>query len=55
MNDPMPCYMDVFDKWQKRTTPPYTWDTIIWVLKNPVVEEMELATEIEKWLESSQH
>ena len=44
------CYMSVFNKWKKATTPPYTWATIIDALIE--VGEGDLAVEVKKWLGS---
>ena len=33
---------EVFDLWQKRGSPPYTWTTIIGVLKAELVGEVQL-------------
>ena len=42
--------MDIFCEWKERGHPPYTWATIIDVLKSPEVDEVELAQELEQWL-----
>ena len=42
------CYAQVFEMWKRTGKPPYTWATIIEVLKAPAVEEMQLALELEK-------
>ena len=42
--------MDIFCEWKERGHPPYTWATIIDVLKSPEVDEAELAQELEQWL-----
>ena len=42
--------MDIFYEWKERGHPPYTWATIIDVLKSPLVGEVELAQELEQWL-----
>ena len=49
--DPRSCYSEVFDLWQKKGDPPFTWETIIKRLKSGTVGLVKLATEIEKWLE----
>ena len=50
--DPMKCYSEVFSLWQKQADCPFTWGTIIEVLRSPVVRENALAQEIEDWLRS---
>ena len=42
--------MDIFCEWKERGHPPYTWATILDVLKSPEVDEVELAKELEQWL-----
>ena len=42
--------MEIFCEWKERGHPPYTWATIIDVLKSPKVDEVELAQELEQWL-----
>ena len=41
---------EVFDLWQKRGSPPYTWTTIINALRAPLVGEVQLAKEVEEWV-----
>ena len=41
---------EVFDLWQKRGSPPYTWTTIIDALRAPLVGEVQLAKEVEEWV-----
>ena len=48
--DPISCYADVFNWWQRNGSPPYTWATIIDALRAPIVGEVQLAHELEKWL-----
>ena len=52
--DPIECYAEVFDTWQKKGAPPYTWATIIDALRAPSVEEHKLATDLEQWLLTKQ-
>ena len=47
------CYAEVFSMWQKSGDPPFTWATIIEVLKAPIVGEDQLAKELEEWLETA--
>ena len=44
------CYSEVFSVWQRKADPPFTWATIIDVLRSPIVKENALAQEIEDWL-----
>ena len=42
------CFVKVFDHWQKDPTPqrPFCWDTVVEVLRSPVIDEPELARNI---------
>ena len=40
----------VFKLWQNQADPPFTWSTIVGVLRSPIVGENSLAQEIEDWL-----
>ena len=42
------CFAEIFDHWQKHPTPqrPFCWDTVVEVLKSPVIDEPELARKI---------
>ena len=44
------CFAEVFDRWQKHPTPqrPFCWDTVVEVLKSPIIDEPELARKITK-------
>ena len=44
------CFAEVFDIWKLQGRLPYTWATIIDVLKSPAVAEERLALKIEDWL-----
>ena len=46
--DPI-CYSEVFTVWQKKADPLFAW-AIVDTLKDPIVGEVELATDIEEWL-----
>ena len=48
------CYTNVFSLWEKNADPPFTWGTIVDVLKSPVIGEMNLALDIEGWLKGDQ-
>ena len=52
--DPISCYADVFNWWQRNGSPPYTWATIIDALRAPIVGEVQLAHELEEWLTTVQ-
>ena len=48
--DPIRCFADIFDVWQRNGSPPYTWATIIDALRAPIVGEAQLASELEEWV-----
>ena len=48
--DPILCYADIFNWWQRNGSPPYTWATIIDALRAPIVGEVQLAHELEEWV-----
>ena len=52
--DPISCYADIFNWWQRNGSPPYTWATIIDALRAPIVGEVQLAHELEEWLTTVQ-
>ena len=44
-------YIEVFLMWQRGAgSRPYTWATIIDVLRSPIVEEHQLANELQEWV-----
>ena len=45
------CFKKVFELWKKKSNPPYTWATIIDVLKAASVGEEKVAKDLEEWLE----
>ena len=47
---PIPCYTEIFDLWESKGSPPYTWATIINALRAPAVGEERLANKLLKWL-----
>ena len=51
--DHVRCFADVFDVWQKNSSPPYTWATMIDALRAPMVGEIQLARELEEWVTHS--
>jgi len=46
--DTKECFREVFSLWRKKTTPPYTWTTVISALKSPCVSENCVAMELEQ-------
>ena len=50
--EPIRCYSKVFTLWKNKTDPPYTWRTIVGVLRASIVGREDLAIEIETWLMS---
>ena len=44
------CLMKVLHQWENNADPPYTWATIIEALKSPLMNEENLAKEVECWL-----
>ena len=49
------CFMEVFDHWKGNGNPPYTWTTIINVLKTPSVCEEKVARDLLKWLNGGEN
>ena len=49
-SNPILCYADVFDIWERKSDPPFTWATIVKALRSHIVNENSLAKEIEDWL-----
>ena len=45
------CFSAVFSTWSRLLPSPYTWETVVRVLKSPELNEVSIATSIEKWLE----
>ena len=52
-DDSLDCFAEVFELWQKRGSPPYTWATIIDALRAKIVGEVQLAYELEQWVMST--
>ena len=50
MMNAMRCYTVVFETWRRRGSPPYTWATIINVLRAPAVDQEQLANELQEWV-----
>ena len=49
-SSPILCFAEVFDIWERKSDPPFTWATIVEALRSPLVNENTLAKEIEDWL-----
>ena len=45
------CFSAVFSNWSRRCPSPYTWETVVKVLRSSELDEVRLAMSIEKWLE----
>lgn len=45
-NDSRKCFREIFQKWKQRTTPPYTWETIINILESDLIDRKDLAQEL---------
>ena len=52
-DDSLDCFAEVFDLWERRGSPPFTWATIIDALKADIVGEVQLAYELEQWVMNS--
>ena len=44
------CYAEILEHWKKNGPLPYTWATIIDILKEPSVDLADLATELNIWV-----
>ena len=49
-NSPILCFAEVFNIWERKSDPPFTWATIVEALSSPIVNENALAKEIVDWL-----
>ena len=49
-SNPIMSFAEVFDIWERKSEPPFTWATIVEALRSPIVNENSLAKEIEDWL-----
>ncbi len=48
------CFRAIIYKWQKNTVPSFTWNSLVNVLKSPIVQELNLAASIkEKYISRS--
>ena len=52
LEDYYKAFNEVFGVWKKRGSPPYTWETLIGVLKTESVGEVSLADELTTWIKS---
>ena len=43
----------MFDLWERRGSPPFTWATNIDALRADIVGEVQLAYELEQWVMST--
>ena len=41
-------FMAILDIWERSSSPPFTWNTLVTVLKSPSVNENALARELER-------
>ena len=41
-------FMSILDMWERSSCPPFTWNTLVNVLKSPSVNEKELAKQLER-------
>ena len=48
--NPIRCYVELFTLWRQRQEPPFTWNSVIDILRTPIVDEFGLAEAIEEWL-----
>ena len=46
-------YTEVFELWRRCGSSPYTWATIIDALREPSIEEMALANNVQQWVENN--
>ena len=42
------CFCEIFQKWEERTSPPYTWETMIDVLESPLIKRKDLAEQLRR-------
>ena len=50
LDDHLRAYREIFGMWQKRGSPPYTWRTIIGVLRSASVGEVLLSEQLNSWI-----
>ena len=44
------CFTRVFDSWQRKGSPEFSWETVINVLESPLLGERHLASEVRKMI-----
>ena len=47
-HDPTECFMSTFSYWEKKQSPPFTWDTVLEVLQSPSVGEKKMAEDLKQ-------
>ena len=52
-SDPILCFAEVFNIWKNKGDPSFTWATIVEALRSPIVNQNNVAKEIEDWLHLS--
>ena len=51
--NPSDCYTEMFCQWKKKGDPPFTWATIVKVLRTDSVRENKVADSIVEWLKNN--
>ena len=46
IHSPVECFARVFDTWERKGSPAFSWETVINVLESPLMEEMTLAQKV---------
>ena len=46
----MDCFARVFDTWERKGSPEFSWETVINVLENPLLEERSLAQKVREMM-----
>ena len=49
-HDVQKCFLHVVEKWRRRSDPPFTWNTLLNVLRSDALKEIALADTIEETL-----
>ena len=49
-HDVKKCFLHVVEKWRRRSDPPFTWNTLLEVLRSNALQEIALADMIEESL-----
>ena len=50
LHDVQKCFVHVVEKWRRRSDPPFTWNTLLNVLRSDALQEIALADTIEETL-----